>query len=67
MSNKKTLKVLSPYDQNLIEELPLMGENEVEKALKTAYGLFLDRSSWIPSHKKNRNLGKNQEPDAGKD
>jgi acyl-CoA reductase-like NAD-dependent aldehyde dehydrogenase len=52
MSNKKTLKVLSPYDQNLIEELPLMGENEVEKALKTAYGLFLDRSSWIPSHKK---------------
>lgn len=46
------LKVLSPYDQSLIKEIPLVGKEEVEKALSTAYGLFLDQSQWIPAHER---------------
>lgn len=52
MSNKKTLKVTSPYDMSLIKELPMMSESELEKALTRAYGLFSDRSKWIPAHKR---------------
>ena len=46
------LKVVSPYDQSLIKELPLVGKAEVEKALSTAYKLFKDQSSWIPAHER---------------
>lgn len=46
------LKVLSPYDQSLIKEIPLVGKEEVEKALATAYSLFLDQSKWIPSYER---------------
>jgi len=51
MSNK-TLKVLSPFDQSLLEEIKMDGKKDVEKALETAYSLFQDRSKWIPSHEK---------------
>jgi acyl-CoA reductase-like NAD-dependent aldehyde dehydrogenase len=46
------LKVLSPYDQSLIQEIPFMGKNEVENALKTAYDLFQDSSKWIPAYER---------------
>ncbi len=46
------LQVLSPYDQSLIKEIPLVGKQEVEKALTTAHALFQDRSTWIPSHER---------------
>lgn len=46
------LKVLSPYDQSLIKEIPLVGKAEVEKALATAYALFQDQSKWIPAHER---------------
>ena len=46
------LKVVSPYDQSLIKEIPLVGKVEVENALATAYGLFQDRSKWIPAHER---------------
>ncbi|MDH5367442.1 MAG: aldehyde dehydrogenase family protein [Cyclobacteriaceae bacterium] len=46
------LKVLSPYDLTLIKEVPLVGKEEVEKALSVAYDLFQDRSKWIPAHER---------------
>ncbi len=46
------LKVISPYDLSLIQEIPLVGIEEVEKALATAYGLFIDQSKWIPAHER---------------
>ena len=44
------LKILSPFDQSLIKEIPLDGKNEVEKALELASSLFQDRSKWIPAY-----------------
>ncbi len=46
------LKVLSPYDLSLIKEIPLVGKNEVEKALATAYALFQDQSKWIAPYER---------------
>lgn len=48
----KTLKVYSPFDQTLLNEIPLSDKKEVEKALKKATALFLERSKWIPSHER---------------
>ncbi len=46
------LKVTSPYDLNLIKEIPLVGKAEVENALTTAYTLFQDQSKWISAHER---------------
>ena len=46
------LKVLSPFDQSLIKEIPLVGKLEVEEALTIAYNLFLDREKWIPAYER---------------
>src|SRR3989338_5501321 len=46
------LKVFSPYDLSLIKEVPLMGKEQAEKALKTAYALFLDQSKLIPAYER---------------
>ncbi|MEM9001665.1 MAG: aldehyde dehydrogenase family protein [Bacteroidota bacterium] len=46
------LQVLSPYDQSLIEEIPLVTKEAVEKALATAHELFTDVSKWIPAHER---------------
>ena len=48
----KKLKVFSPYDNKLIKEIPLVGAEEVEEALTTAYGLFKDRSKWLPAFRR---------------
>jgi acyl-CoA reductase-like NAD-dependent aldehyde dehydrogenase len=52
MSNTEMLKIYSPYDQSLIKEIPKVGKEEVELALKTAHSLFLDRKKWIPAYKR---------------
>ncbi|WP_194774616.1 aldehyde dehydrogenase family protein [Pararhodonellum marinum] len=52
MSKASQLKVYSPYDQSLIKEIPMVGNKEIEKALKTAYDLFLDQDNWLPSHQR---------------
>ncbi|NQV38254.1 MAG: aldehyde dehydrogenase family protein [Candidatus Marinimicrobia bacterium] len=49
---KPMLKVNSPYDLKLIKEIPLVGKEEVDKALTKAYNLFLDQSTWIPAHER---------------
>jgi acyl-CoA reductase-like NAD-dependent aldehyde dehydrogenase len=61
MSNNKTLKVFSPYDESLIREIPVVGEKEVESALQKAYFLFLNRKQWIPVYKRIEILEKVQE------
>jgi acyl-CoA reductase-like NAD-dependent aldehyde dehydrogenase len=48
----KTLKVYSPFDQNLLDEIPLSDKKDVEKALRKATSLFADRSKWIPAHER---------------
>ena len=48
----KKLKVFSPYDNKLIKEIPMVGAEEVEEALTTAYGLFKDRSKWLPAYRR---------------
>jgi len=46
------LKVLSPYDQSLIKEIPLDGIDKVESLLSTAYDLFNNQSKWIPAYER---------------
>lgn len=55
------LKVYAPYDRQLIDTLPLINENELEKALEKAYALFLDRKAWIPAHRRIAILEKTRE------
>lgn len=43
-----TLKVYAPYDQSLIDEIPLKSQDQMNKAIEKAYGLFEDRNSWLP-------------------
>ncbi len=46
------LKVYSPFAQSLIKELRLIGKQEVEKQLQTAYALFENQSEWLPAHQR---------------
>lgn len=48
----ETLKIYSPYDNSIIEEVPLVGQVEIENALSTAYNLFKDQSKWIPAYER---------------
>jgi len=48
----KQLKVFSPFNNKLIKEIPMVGTEEVEKALTIAYGLFKDRSKWLPAYQR---------------
>lgn len=52
MSHNNILKVYSPYDQQLIKELPMINIDELEVKLETAYNLFKDPDQWIPPHKR---------------
>jgi acyl-CoA reductase-like NAD-dependent aldehyde dehydrogenase len=47
-----TLKVYAPYDLSLIEEIELRTADEMNAAIDKAYGLFSDRSKWIPKYKR---------------
>jgi len=46
------LEVLSPYNQSLIKKIPLVGKQDVETALATAYALFQDQAKWIMPHER---------------
>ena len=46
------LKVYSPFDNSLLDTIPLANEVEIEKALSTAYSLFTNRSKWIPAYER---------------
>lgn len=52
MKIEKMLKIVNPYNEDFIQEIPLMGKDKMEKALDTAYGLFQDQSKWIPAHER---------------
>jgi len=45
----QSLKVNRPFDGTLIKEIPMQDAADVEKALQVAYGLFQDRSKWLPA------------------
>lgn len=47
-----TLKVHSPYDNRLIEELPFADDRSIEQALDTAFNLFQDSSKHIPKYER---------------
>lgn len=44
------LKILNPYNNELIKELPLVDKDDLEKALDKAHGLFQDRNQWLAPH-----------------
>lgn len=46
------LKVYSPFDQSLIKEIPMIGKEEVEKQLQTAYALFQNQANWLPAYQR---------------
>ena len=48
------LEVTAPYNNALLATLDTADAQAVERALTTAYGLFRDRSKWLP---KQRRLG----------
>ena len=46
------LKVRSPYNLELIKEIPTCNELQAFDALDKAHKLFLDQSKWIPAFKR---------------
>lgn len=46
------LKVFSPYDQSLIQELPWTSEDQLEKAISIAHSLFSDSENWLAPHQR---------------
>jgi acyl-CoA reductase-like NAD-dependent aldehyde dehydrogenase len=42
------LKVIAPYDEHLIREIPLTSAEEADRMLEEAYALFQDRSGRLP-------------------
>ncbi|MEO6177006.1 MAG: aldehyde dehydrogenase family protein [Flavobacterium circumlabens] len=49
---EKTIKVLFPYDQSIVKELPLINKNDIENILDIAENLFKEQSNWIPAYKR---------------
>ena len=49
---ENSTKIVFPYDQSLVKELPLIHKNEVENILNTAQNLFNDQSNWIPAFRR---------------
>lgn len=47
-----TLKVHAPFDQSLIEEIPLKSAEEMHAAIDKAHDLFVDQSKWLPKYKR---------------
>jgi len=47
-----TIKVNSPFDGSLIQEIPLLNEQQVEEKISKAYALFQDRSRWLEPYQR---------------
>lgn len=48
----KKISVLSPYDNQLIKELPLADAQELEAAISLAHEHFIDRDKWLVPHER---------------
>ncbi len=48
----QTVKVTNPYDNSLIQEIPLNNAADVDAALDKAHELFQNQDNWIPAYKK---------------
>ncbi|MEE8399627.1 MAG: aldehyde dehydrogenase family protein [Desulfobacterales bacterium] len=48
----ENLKVLNPYDESPIAELPRTSEKDAFAALEAAHQLFADRSRWLPMYRR---------------
>ena len=46
------LQVLSPFDQSVIQEIPLEGAEKVEQVLAKAYRLFKNTDGWLSAHQR---------------
>ncbi|MDZ7785209.1 MAG: aldehyde dehydrogenase family protein [Halioglobus sp.] len=46
------LEVRSPFDDELIGEVPLTDADGIEHALQTAHGVYRDKSAWLPLHRR---------------
>ncbi|MEX2488708.1 MAG: aldehyde dehydrogenase family protein, partial [Pseudomonadales bacterium] len=46
------LEVRSPFDDELIDGVPLSDADGIEHALQTAHGLYRDKSAWLPLHER---------------
>ena len=46
------LEVRSPFDDELIGEVPLTDADGIEHALQTAHGVYQDKSAWLPLHER---------------
>lgn len=49
---ENTTKILFPYDQSFVKELPLINKKDIENRLNIAQNLFNDQSNWIPAYKR---------------
>ena len=49
---EKTTKIIFPFDQSLVKELPLISKNDIDPILNTAQNLFDDQSAWLPAYKR---------------
>jgi acyl-CoA reductase-like NAD-dependent aldehyde dehydrogenase len=47
-----TIQVTSPFNGELIQELPLMNEHQVEEKMAAAYALFQDRKRWLKPYER---------------
>ncbi len=48
----QTLKVHSPYNGNLIKEIPMINEEQAEKMLVSANQIFNNRTLWLAKYKR---------------
>lgn len=46
------LKIVSPFDQSVIKEIPYSNESEIETALQIATNLFQNQSNWLPAYQR---------------
>lgn len=49
---ENTTKIIFPFDQSFVKELPLINKNDIDTILETAQNLFEDQSNWIPAFKR---------------
>ncbi len=46
------IKVLAPFNQKLIKEVPTIDAEKAEEVLQSAYALFANQNRWMPPHQR---------------
>lgn len=46
------LNVYRPFDGSFIRSVAMQTKQDVDRAISTAHGLFLDRNTWMPAHRR---------------